>query len=63
VVAIDLRGGPAHPTDPAVRESPAQPADAGHGPPAKSMRILIIEDEADLARHIARALTRNGHLV
>jgi len=27
------------------------------------MRILIIEDEADLARHIARALTRNGHLV
>lgn len=27
------------------------------------MRILIIEDEADLARHISRALTRNGHLV
>jgi DNA-binding response OmpR family regulator len=27
------------------------------------MRILIIEDEADLARHIARALTRNNHLV
>ena len=25
------------------------------------MRILIIEDEAQLARHIMRALTRNGH--
>ncbi|MEX2044817.1 MAG: response regulator transcription factor [Opitutus sp.] len=27
------------------------------------MRIIIIEDEAELARHISRALTRNGHLV
>ena len=27
------------------------------------MRILIIEDETELARHIARALSRNGHLV
>lgn len=27
------------------------------------MRILIIEDESDLARHIGRALTRNGHSV
>lgn len=25
------------------------------------MRILVIEDEAQLARHIVRALTRNGH--
>jgi DNA-binding response OmpR family regulator len=25
------------------------------------MRILVIEDEAQLARHIARALTRSGH--
>lgn len=27
------------------------------------MRILIIEDELQLARHITRALTRNGHRV
>ena len=27
------------------------------------MRILIIEDEAELARHLSRALGRNGHLV
>jgi len=27
------------------------------------MRILIIEDESELARHVSRALTRNGHLV
>lgn len=27
------------------------------------MRILVIEDEPELARHISRALTRNGHLV
>lgn len=27
------------------------------------MRILIIEDEASLARHVSRALTRGGHLV
>jgi DNA-binding response OmpR family regulator len=27
------------------------------------MRILVIEDEIQLARHISRALTRNGHLV
>jgi len=27
------------------------------------MRILIIEDETELARHVARALSRNGHLV
>ncbi len=27
------------------------------------MRILIIEDESELARHISRALSRNGHLV
>ena len=27
------------------------------------MRILIIEDEADLARHVSRALVRAGHLV
>ena len=26
------------------------------------MRILVIEDEAQLARHISRALTRHGHL-
>ena len=26
------------------------------------MRILVIEDEAQLARHITRALTRRGHL-
>lgn len=26
------------------------------------MRILIIEDEQQLARHISRALTRNGHI-
>ncbi|MBP8257579.1 MAG: response regulator, partial [Opitutaceae bacterium] len=25
------------------------------------MHILIIEDEAELARHISRALVRNGH--
>lgn len=27
------------------------------------MRILIIEDESELVRHISRALTRHGHLV
>jgi len=27
------------------------------------MRILVIEDETELARHISRALQRNGHLV
>ena len=27
------------------------------------MRILIIEDEPELARHIGRALTRHGHFV
>lgn len=27
------------------------------------MRILLIEDELQLARHVSRALTRNGHLV
>jgi DNA-binding response OmpR family regulator len=27
------------------------------------MRILIIEDEAQLARHLASALTRHGHMV
>jgi DNA-binding response OmpR family regulator len=26
------------------------------------MRILVIEDEAQLARHISRALTRHGHI-
>ena len=26
------------------------------------MRILVVEDEAQLARHIARALTRHGHV-
>ena len=26
------------------------------------MRILVIEDEAQLARHISRALTRHGHV-
>ncbi len=26
------------------------------------MRILVIEDEAQLARHVSRALTRHGHL-
>ena len=25
------------------------------------MRILVIEDEPELARHVTRALTRNGH--
>jgi DNA-binding response OmpR family regulator len=27
------------------------------------MRILVIEDEMQLARHVGRALTRNGHVV
>ena len=37
---------------------------ASHGPIAPSeMRILIIEDEPELARHVSRALTRHGHLV
>jgi DNA-binding response OmpR family regulator len=27
------------------------------------MRILVIEDEMQLARHVSRALTRNGHVV
>src|SRR4051812_48410964 len=26
------------------------------------MRILVVEDEAQLARHIVRALTRHGHV-
>lgn len=28
----------------------------------KAMRILVIEDEAQLARHVTRALARNGHI-
>ena len=29
----------------------------------RAMRLLVIEDEFQLARHISRALTRHGHLV
>src|SRR5258708_6616970 len=31
------------------------------GPPRDAMRILVIEDERQLAGHITRALTRRGH--
>ena len=48
--------------NPAKRDERLSVPPATHKVGGFSMRILVIEDEREIARHICSALTRNGHL-